>query len=104
METLHVINIATHVVAGTIALLTGLVALSVKKGGKNHLLFGRAFTWMMGLVILTGLMGVFAFKRNTFLLVLTLLSGYNCFSGIRAFSRGGYQEPRYQVGRLCCRD
>ena len=89
METLHVINIATHVAAGSTALLTGLVALFVKKGGKNHLLFGRVFTWMMGLVILTGLMGVFAFKRNTFLLVLTLLSGYNCFSGIRAVKLGG---------------
>lgn len=92
METLHIINIATHVVAGSTALLTGLVALSVKKGGKNHLLFGRVFTWMMGVVILTGLMGVFAFKRNTFLLVLTLLSGYNCFSGIRAVKLGG-QKP-----------
>jgi len=89
MEILHVINIAIHVTAGSIALLTGLVALSVKKGGKTHLLSGRIFTWMMGIVILTGLMGVFAFKRNTFLLVLTLLSGYNCFSGIRALKLAG---------------
>jgi uncharacterized membrane protein len=89
MEILHVVNITTHVIAGTIALLTGLAALSVKKGGKSHLLFGRVFTWMMVIVIVTGLTGVFAFKRNTFLLVLTLLSGYNCFSGIRAVRLGG---------------
>jgi hypothetical protein len=93
MEQLHHINIIIHVLAGTVALLTGLTALSVTKGGKAHLRFGKYFTWMIAVVIFTGLISIFVFKRNNFLLVITLLSGYNCFSGIRALRLKG-QRPR----------
>ena len=37
----------------------------------------------MSIVIITGLIGVFVFGRNTFLLVITVLSGYLAFSGYR---------------------
>lgn len=89
MELIHHINIIIHVLAGTIALLTGLTALSVTKGGKLHIQFGRYFTRMIVIVILTGLIGIFIFRRNNFLLVITLLSAYNCFSGIRALRLNG---------------
>lgn len=83
----HLINIIIHVTAGTLALIAGLIALSVKKGGKTHITSGRYFMWTMIIVIITGLFGVLVFKRNTFLLVITLLAGYNCFSGIRVFKQ-----------------
>jgi hypothetical protein len=89
MELIHHINIIIHVLAGSIALLTGLTALSVSKGGKLHIRFGWYFTRMIILVILTGLVGIFVFRRNNFLLVITLLSAYNCFSGIRALRLKG---------------
>jgi len=89
MEIIHHINIIIHVLAGSIALLTGLTALSVSKGGKLHIRFGWYFTRMIILVILTGLVGIFVFRRNNFLLVITLLSAYNCFSGIRALRLKG---------------
>lgn len=89
MELVHHINIIIHVLAGTMALLTGLTALSVSKGGKLHIQFGRYFTRMIIIVILTGLIGIFIFRRNNFLLVITLLSAYNCFSGIRALRLNG---------------
>jgi hypothetical protein len=92
METLHHLNILTHIIAGTIALITGLLAFLVSKGSATHIRYGRYFTWMIGIVILTGLIGVFVFKRNNFLLVITLLSGYTCFSGIRAVKLNG-QTP-----------
>ncbi|MEM6725273.1 MAG: hypothetical protein AAF598_14630 [Bacteroidota bacterium] len=38
----------------------------------------------MSVVILTGLIGVFVFGRNTFLLVITVLSGYVAYSGFRS--------------------
>ncbi|MFY0255501.1 hypothetical protein ACDQ55_16265 [Chitinophaga sp. 30R24] len=89
METIHPFNIATHVIAGSLALLTGIGALAVPKGSIQHIRLGRYFIWFVAVVITTGLLGVFVFKRNNFLLVITLLSGYNCFSGIRAIRQRG---------------
>ncbi|VAW13507.1 hypothetical protein MNBD_BACTEROID03-2022 [hydrothermal vent metagenome] len=37
----------------------------------------------MAIVVITGLFGVIIFDVNSFLLVLTLLSGYNGYSGFR---------------------
>jgi hypothetical protein len=89
MEDLHHLNILFHVLAGSIALIAGLVALIVRKGSFSHVRFGRYFMRMIIVVIATGLIGVFVFKRNNFLLVITLLSAYNCFSGIRAIRLRG---------------
>lgn len=90
---MHQINIAVHVLAGSVALVVGFAALFVTKKYTWHTRFGRIFMWAMVFVILTGLVGVFVFKRNTFLLVITMLSGYTCFSGIRAVRLRG-QKPR----------
>jgi uncharacterized membrane protein len=80
----HKTNIIIHVVAGSIALLLGIVALVTQKGGKNHTRSGNIFLGLLVVVILTGFFGVFVFGRNTFLLVITVLSGYFGFSGYRA--------------------
>ncbi|WP_146260466.1 hypothetical protein [Algoriphagus chordae] len=66
-----------------IALILGLVALLSTKGGKIHNQSGRYFLGFISIVILTGLIAVFIFRRNTFLLVITVLSGYVSFSGYR---------------------
>jgi len=84
LSVIHKINIAVHVAAGSSALIVGLTALIVKKGKKLHRLTGRLFLILMTVVILTGLIGVFVYGRNTFLLVITVLSGYQAFSGYRA--------------------
>jgi uncharacterized membrane protein len=83
LSVIHKINIAVHITAGSSALIVGLMALIVKKGKKLHRLTGRLFLILMTIVILTGLIGVFVFGRNTFLLVITVLSGYLAFSGYR---------------------
>ena len=80
----HKANIAIHVIAGSIALLLGVLALVTRKGGKSHIKIGNAFLILLMVVIVTGLVGVFVFGRNTFLLVITVLSGYFGFSGYRA--------------------
>jgi hypothetical protein len=79
----HLTNIAIHVTAGTIALLLAIIALSTKKGRRIHTKSGKWFLGFLAIVILTGLLGVFVFGRNTFLLVITLLSAYQGFSGYR---------------------
>jgi len=83
MEILHKSNIILHVLTGTVALVLGIVALLSIKGGKVHNKSGRLFLTLIFVVILTGLIGVFIFGRNVFLLVITILSGYVSFSGYR---------------------
>jgi hypothetical protein len=80
---LHNINIVTHVIAGSVALILGFIALISAKGKLLHTKSGRLFLYCLFIVVLTGLIGVFVFKRNTFLLVITLLSAYQGFSGYR---------------------
>ena len=80
---LHNSNIITHVIAGSIALLLGILALTSRKGGKWHKRSGDYFLILLIIVVLTGLIGVFIFKRNTFLLIITVLSAYYGFSGYR---------------------
>lgn len=84
ISALHKSNIIIHVSAGSLALAVGLVILIKAKGGRFHLIFGRIFLALLGVVILTGLIGVFIFNRNNFLLVITTLSGYMGFSGFRS--------------------
>ncbi|TWF40496.1 hypothetical protein FHW36_104178 [Chitinophaga polysaccharea] len=83
LSVLHSANIITHVTAGSVALILGLVALLTRKGGILHRKSGRLFLLFLSVVIATGLIGVFVFGRNTFLLVITLLSGYLGYSGYR---------------------
>ena len=79
----HSTNIVIHITAGTIALLLGIITLSSEKGKSAHKKTGRLFLLSLLFVISTGLIGVFVFGRNTFLLVITLLSAYQGFSGYR---------------------
>ncbi|MBW1294854.1 hypothetical protein [Aquimarina litoralis] len=83
MEVAHKLNILLHIITGSLALILGVIALITIKGGKTHNKTGRYFLKLILIVIITGLMGVFVFGRNTFLLVITVLSGYVSFSGYR---------------------
>jgi hypothetical protein len=56
----------------------------MKKGNARHIRYGSYFMRLVAVVIMTGLIGVLIFHRNNFLLVITFLSGYTCFSGIRS--------------------
>ncbi|HMH21222.1 MAG TPA: hypothetical protein VK563_05580 [Puia sp.] len=94
----HKINIITHVIAGSIALLLGVLALITKKGGKSHRRNGNIFLALLIVVIITGLVGVFVFGRNTFLLVITVLSGYFGFSGYRILQT---RSNRPQLPDIC---
>uniref|UniRef100_UPI0040479120 hypothetical protein n=1 Tax=Roseivirga sp. TaxID=1964215 RepID=UPI0040479120 len=87
MDLLHQGNIITHVLTGTVGLLLGLICLLSLKGGKIHNKAGKLFLVFISVVILTGFFGVFVFKRNTFLLVITVLAGYVSFSGFRTLIR-----------------
>lgn len=83
MDPLHTANIFTHVTAGSVALILGMVALLSQKGGRLHNKSGKLFLGLLSIVIFTGLIGVFVFGRNNFLLVITALSAYLGYSGYR---------------------
>ena len=94
METVHQSNIALHVLTGTASLALGLIALLSAKGGKVHNKSGNYFLAFLSVVIITGLLGVFVFGRNTFLLVITVLTGYVAFSGYRGRWKFKSNVPR----------
>lgn len=80
---LHLSNIIVHVISGTIALIVGFVILLKKKGTPLHRKLGCLFMYCMIIVVTTGAFGVIIFKRNLFLLLITILAGYNTYSGFR---------------------
>lgn len=80
---LHLSNIIVHVISGTIALIVGFVILLKKKGTPLHRKLGYLFMYCMIIVVTTGAFGVIIFKRNLFLLLITILAGYNTYSGFR---------------------
>ncbi|WP_339835256.1 hypothetical protein [uncultured Maribacter sp.] len=82
----HQINILLHIISGSLALILAIIAMSSQKGKRIHKKSGVIFLICMSIVIITGVIGVFVFKANGFLLSLTLLSGYQAFSGYRILS------------------
>ncbi|MEO8416878.1 MAG: hypothetical protein ABI472_24660 [Ginsengibacter sp.] len=94
LNILHSLNIIIHISAGTIALLLGLAALLTKKGFQKHKKIGMLFLLFLTIVVLSGLIGVFVFGRNTFLLVITVLSAYQGFSGYRTLQTKSNQ-PKF---------
>ncbi|WP_347218914.1 hypothetical protein [Chryseobacterium sp.] len=80
---LHVSNIIVHVISGTIALIVGFLILIKTKGTPLHVKLGYFFVYCMIVVVTTGAFGVIVFKRNLFLLLITILAAYNTYSGFR---------------------
>jgi uncharacterized membrane protein len=72
-----------HITGGAVALLSGVMAMSAKKGQKNHRLFGKIFFWSMALTCVLGLnAGIF---RHGYLIFIpiALISFYQVASGYR---------------------
>jgi len=78
------INILTHVIAGTAALLVGIIPFLTKKGGLRHRKFGKVFLGLMCIVIVTAFIGVIYFRDRPFLTMITIQSTYLTVSGYRA--------------------
>jgi uncharacterized membrane protein len=56
---LHSTNILIHVIAGSLALILGVVALVAQKGKRLHIKTGNWFLILLSIVIISGLLGVF---------------------------------------------
>ena len=91
-------GIVLHVIAGFIALVAGLVAMSYgKKGGKIHNLSGIIFYWSMVVIFLTTLSFFFLFPNNLkyqFFLTIGIVSFYPTWSGKRMLKMKKGLKPR----------
>lgn len=82
MDTLISISLFIHVLAGGLALLSGIVAILSKKGQNIHIKSGRIYYWSMMTVIITAVI-VSTFRENAFLQSIAVFSFYLAFTGKR---------------------
>ena len=83
METLLKIALFAHIIAGFVALITGLCAMITKKGGKTHRLNGKIFFYSMLLVSASAIF-ISLVRTNMFLLMVGIFAFYQNYSGYRA--------------------
>lgn len=85
MEPIIKIVIYIHAFFGGVALISGLVAIVVKKGGKLHKKSGKLFyTAMLTSVIISLLVALLPRHENPFLFSIGIFSAYLLISGYRS--------------------
>lgn len=84
---MHDIIRYSHVALGIICLISGIIPMVSKKGGKLHRQVGKLFFWSMFGIFITALLLLFLYRFNFFLLVIAVFSFYQCFTGYRVLYR-----------------
>lgn len=84
---MHEILRYSHVAMGVLCLISGIIPMFSKKGGKLHRQVGKLFFWSMFGIFLTALLMIFFYRFNFFLLVIAVFSFYQCFTGCRVLYR-----------------
>lgn len=80
---LHQLNIIVHVVAGTIAIILGIIAILKNRIVPLHRKVGTYFKYLLVIVVGTGFLGFLFFRQEPFFLMLTLIAGYVGYAGFR---------------------
>ncbi len=80
-----------HIAAGSVSLLTAVLALATSKGGKNHLRAGRVYAVGMTVIFLTAI-PLALLGASIFLLLIAVFSFYLVFAGWR-FARNRRGHP-----------
>ena len=71
-----------HILGGTIALLSAIMAILSEKGKKLHALSGRTYFWSMVVIFLTAT-AMSIITSNIFLFLIGFFSFYLAFAGMR---------------------
>ena len=71
-----------HILAGSVALVNGFLALVSIKGKSMHKKSGRLYFYAMSMVFITGII-VASYRFNKFLFLIAFLSYYSVFAGVR---------------------
>lgn len=98
METIRTIVLISHIAAGFIALIIGMIPFIAKKGGKLHNATGKAFYYAMIFVAFSAF-GLAIYRFSPFLLMVGLLTLYATITGYR-----GLQLKRQRATRGQWRD
>ena len=87
------ILLVIHISAGSVALLTAVIALVTAKGRRRHILAGRVYASAMTVIFLTAL-PLAILGSSVFLLPIAVFSFYLVFAGWRlARNRSGLPRP-----------
>jgi uncharacterized membrane protein len=97
-ELLYKSGIIVHVLAGVLALTTGLIAMTTrKKGGKLHNQTGSLFYWSMAVIFITTLLFFMLYPAKIiyhFFLMIGIISFYPTYSGRRILQMKKGINPR----------
>jgi hypothetical protein len=96
METILKLDLYLHITAGTVALITGFIAMVAKKGGIPHRKAGQWYFWAMATVCFTALVRFRLSPGIMFLTMIAIFSFYLNFSGRRILSFKK-KETQYQA-------
>ena len=83
MEYLQLGALSVHIIAGYLALTSGLLVMILKKGNNRHILLGHWFYYTMLLVCISALL-LSVIKSNAFLLHIAIFVGYQNHAGRRS--------------------
>lgn len=83
MVSLYHIMLVVHIIAGAVALLSGLIALGLFKSTPKHKLYGKAFFYAMVVIFITAVL-LSLYRGLDFLLCIAFLSFYSAYRGVRA--------------------
>jgi uncharacterized membrane protein len=84
-----------HISAGFTALVTGLIPMFSKKGGKTHVTWGKVYFWAMFVVAVTALLRFKLRLDLIFLACIAIFSFYNTFTGIRIIRMKKQLKPAW---------
>jgi hypothetical protein len=87
MQNLLHLNTFSHISAGVLALLLGLLPLLSRKGSPLHRVSGWLFVAAGCVVLICAIIGVIAYPRPGPLVMVTLSASYQYLSGLRALPR-----------------
>jgi len=94
MELFEQILIWSHVLAGAISLITGIMAAFVReKGGKLHRRVGKIYFWSMFWIFISALLIVSFVRFSFFLTIIAVFSFYLAFSGYRILKLKKTMKP-----------
>jgi uncharacterized membrane protein len=83
MQSFIKISLVIHVIAGCIALLSGLTAIVFRKKVKVHKPFGKVYLFSMWVIFITALY-LSVFKNNFFLLFIGIFTFHSCITAYRS--------------------
>ncbi len=86
MPTYMKIILGTHVTAGFLVLLTGILVYLLRKGNNPHRQLGWVYFWSMMVISISGI-GLIIYEFNRFLLLIVVLTFYLSYSGAFSFRR-----------------